>query len=154
MSKPSDINIKLIKLSEDRKKGDENLLNELNIEKEKRSENDNIVLSKINVEKTKRNDSHLKLEAKLNNLSESRTTDRNLLLKKLESLESKILDLTTIEKPKIDLPELKRKLCDCKDGEKFVDFNHLPPGIDWYATTPGDNPFKIESFLVFFQIHV
>ena len=44
MSKPSDINIKLIKLSEDRKKGDENLLNELNIEKEKRSENDNIVL--------------------------------------------------------------------------------------------------------------
>ena len=145
MSKPSDINIKLIKLSEDRKKGDENLSTEINIEKEQRSENDNIILTKIEVEKTKRNDSHLKLEEKLNKLSERKTTDRNLLLKKLESLESKILDLTTIEKPKIDLPELKRRLCDCKDGEKIVDFNHLPPGIDWYATTLGDNPFKIES---------
>ena len=119
MSKPSDINIKLIKLSEDRKKGDENILNELNIEKEERSENDNIILTKIKVENTKRNDNHLQLEDKLNKISEGRTSDRNLLLKKLEALESKILDLTTIEKPKIDL--FKNKTYD------FVSFRYCSP---------------------------
>ena len=95
MSKISDININLAKVSDDRNKGDNIIADELLSKIEKRNQNDKTISKIIFNESENRDNKVLELNNKIKNIEDKRLNDRKILLDKIDKLEAKIRNLKT-----------------------------------------------------------
>ena len=124
MSKPSDINTKLIDIITERKNGDKIINEKINLEKELHKKKNNTVLFEISEETENRNNKDLELKKKIDSLPKKENNQRKKLLERINFLENKILNLQGIS-PKIEKPPViekqneKTNIKSCEDSLSY-----------------------------------